>query len=363
MRQSIQNRIQEIDKFFELNFDKPYVFNFENGRIKLKKLLMYEPEIITEIADNNNNNNNNKCVVFGIEEDLIKNEKDEIDNKGDNIFMDKNKIMNNMYDNDISNEKKHKKRINEFKSKILNLTERKNLNCFNKNVKVNNNNYNYNNDKIKNMNYRNNALNIPNIPYSAQSSNYNKTNKPAYHELNNKKYINSKNSNPDKIQFSKNKLNNNNKINSDYKNDNPNKNELKKNNDKNSYLSKYINSKQNLKINNKSKLNNKISNEIDNDNDNDITIKNNNKINNNIFDNHNEYLDDEEDYLQKEILKINKRPENLEMKKKYYRNPFYDSLKQNNMQLKEIKLKFVLTKEEYTLLMREKARFNNPLNS
>ena len=121
MRQSIQNRIQEIDKFFELNFDKPYVFNFENGRIKLKKLLMYEPEIITEIADNNNNNNNNKCVVFGIEEDLIKNEKDEIDNKEDNIFMDKNKIMNNMYDNDISNEKKHKKRINEFKSKILNL--------------------------------------------------------------------------------------------------------------------------------------------------------------------------------------------------------------------------------------------------
>ena len=72
MRQSIQYRIQEIDKFFELNFDKPYVFNFENGRIKLKKLLMYEPEIITEIDDNNNNN---KCVVFGIEEDLIKNEK------------------------------------------------------------------------------------------------------------------------------------------------------------------------------------------------------------------------------------------------------------------------------------------------
>ena len=53
MRQSIQNRIQEIDKFFELNFDKPYVFNFENGRIKLKKLLMYEPEIITEIDDEN----------------------------------------------------------------------------------------------------------------------------------------------------------------------------------------------------------------------------------------------------------------------------------------------------------------------
>jgi hypothetical protein len=107
-------------------------------------------------------------------------------------------------------------------------------------------------------------------------------------------------------------------------------------------------------------LNKKILNEIDNN----IELKNNNKMNNIIIDNNkDEYLDDEDDYLQKELLKINKRPENLEMKKKYYRNPFYDSLTQNNMQLKEIKLKFVLTKEEYTLLMREKARFNNPLNS
>ena len=31
------------------------------------------------------------------------------------------------------------------------------------------------------------------------------------------------------------------------------------------------------------------------------------------------------------------------------------------MQLKEIKLKIILSKEEYAVLMREKARFNNPL--
>ena len=31
------------------------------------------------------------------------------------------------------------------------------------------------------------------------------------------------------------------------------------------------------------------------------------------------------------------------------------------MQLKEIKLKIILSKEEYEILMREKARFNNPL--
>ena len=115
-----------------------------------------------------------------------------------------------------------------------------------------------------------------------------------------------------------------------------------------------------MRTKNKYRLNKKILSEIDNN----FEMKNNNKMNNKILDNNkDEYLDDEDDYLQKELLKINKRPENLEMKKKYYRNPFYDSLTQNNMQLKEIKLKFVLTKEEYTLLMREKARFNNPLNS
>ena len=353
MRQSIQYRIQEIDKFFELNFDKPYVFNFENGRIKLKKLLMYEPEIVTEI---DNNNNNNKCVVFGNEAQM-KEEKDEIPYKEDNIFMNKNKIMN-IYDkdNDTFNEKKNKKRINEFKNKILNLTERKNLNNFNKNVKVNNNNYN---DRSKNLNNKN-ILNIPNIPYITQSTNNNKTNKANYHELINKKNINNKNNYQDKILFPKNKLYNN-KNNFDYRNNNPNKNELKKNNENDTYLSKYkIISKQNLKANNKNKLNKKTLSEIDNN----FEMKNNNKTNNKILDNNNdESLDDEDDYLQKEILKINKRPENLEMKKKYYRNPFYDSLNQNNMQVKEIKLKFVLTKEEYTLLMREKARFNNPLNS
>ena len=62
-----------------------------------------------------------------------------------------------------------------------------------------------------------------------------------------------------------------------------------------------------------------------------------------------------------EIIELNKKPDNLALKIKYYRNPFHDSLDQNNMQLKEIKLKIILTKEEYALLMREKAIFNNPL--
>ena len=64
---------------------------------------------------------------------------------------------------------------------------------------------------------------------------------------------------------------------------------------------------------------------------------------------------------EEEIIQINKKPDNLEMKKKYYRNPFIDSFGPNSMKIKEIKLKIILSKEEYAILMKEKARFNNPL--
>ena len=38
-----------------------------------------------------------------------------------------------------------------------------------------------------------------------------------------------------------------------------------------------------------------------------------------------------------------------------------DSLAQNNMQLREINLRFLLTKEEYAILMKEKAKHQNSL--
>ena len=38
-----------------------------------------------------------------------------------------------------------------------------------------------------------------------------------------------------------------------------------------------------------------------------------------------------------------------------------DSLAQNNMQLREINLRFLLTKEEYAVLMKEKAKHQNSL--
>lgn len=62
MRQSILDRIDEIDKFFELNFDKPYAFHFEKGRIRLKKLLMFEPDLVNQL----DNGKEFKGLAFGL---------------------------------------------------------------------------------------------------------------------------------------------------------------------------------------------------------------------------------------------------------------------------------------------------------
>ena len=146
-----------------------------------------------------------------------------------------------------------------------------------------------------------------------------------------------------------------------------NKNKLTKN--KANRLNKNINDNKNLPKNNPNKLNKKIRTNKSGDssirkkkqNIKDIIPEKNKE--NIIMRNKENELDLTMNELtnEEEILEINKKPDNLELKKKYYRNPFHDSLDQNNMQLKEIKLKIILSKEEYAVLMREKAKFNNPL--
>ena len=44
LKKSIEQRIIEIDKFIEENFDKQYVLHFEKCKIKLKKLLQINPK-------------------------------------------------------------------------------------------------------------------------------------------------------------------------------------------------------------------------------------------------------------------------------------------------------------------------------
>ena len=48
-------------------------------------------------------------------------------------------------------------------------------------------------------------------------------------------------------------------------------------------------------------------------------------------------------------------------KKRKIKNSNRDSLAQNNMQLKEILFRFILTKEEYEVLMKEKAKIQDIL--
>ena len=45
-----------------MNFDKPYAFNFEKGRIRLKKLLMFEPNLINQL----DNGKDFKGLAFGL---------------------------------------------------------------------------------------------------------------------------------------------------------------------------------------------------------------------------------------------------------------------------------------------------------
>lgn len=92
LKQSIEDRIEEIENFYELNFDQPYAQHFEKGRIKLKKLLMFEPFDINEIQINNGsiNNKNIKNNVYEINP-----YKNTINTNYDNYYMDNDSTMRN----------------------------------------------------------------------------------------------------------------------------------------------------------------------------------------------------------------------------------------------------------------------------
>ena len=60
LRKTIESRIQDIEVFYEIHFDEPFVLNFEKGRLKLKKSLMNEPYYITDINRTYKNELNTK---------------------------------------------------------------------------------------------------------------------------------------------------------------------------------------------------------------------------------------------------------------------------------------------------------------
>ena len=292
LRESIRNRILEIDSFFELNFDKPYIYNFETGRIKLKKLLMYEPDTISEF------NENKKYILAGYDD--IPEEKD----------------------NEISYEKKG----------------------INGPITKRNYNINYN---IQETSFSNNKdINIQNNKNSKNNYNVNNVNKNTFFD----DYNNRNN----KIKTLNNSTNLKNKINNEKNNYAQN---INNKNDKinNNFISKTITQIRNL--NQKELTNNKSE---------DITERNEtNEINDNQETNHDNEDKENNNAISLSINSIkdensterNATDESFKNKKtSRYKKSYRDSLAQNNMQVREINVRFILTKEEYSILMREKAK-------
>ena len=301
LKESIQNRISQIDSFYELNFDQDYINNFEIGRIKLKKLLMYEPETISEINDLNENE---KCILVGYDKIIEEKESesshenkeyDDSFNQNKNIIINNTKISNNykkpnnnklFYSNNMNNIINKKGFFDDYNSK---LKDSNNITIIN------------NNNKIKSK------------IYSQKTTNNNTIDK---NKVKNKtKYINSiKNKSPIKI------------------NDN-------KNNDKSTIKSIESTNRQ------------KIDNLDDNRNIEEENINDKDNYNNTIS--LNSFMHKISDTDRNEIKEINK--------KRKIKNSNRDSLAQNNMQLKEILFRFILTKEEYEVLMKEKAKIQDIL--
>jgi len=209
-----------------------------------------------------------------------------------------------------------------------------------------NNNFNYKNN-LEDTSFSNNIQNIKKSKYKYDINNKNKNS--FFDEYSNNK--NENNNNKMKtLNFSsniKNSINNTNNIYPQH-----NQNNIEKMQMSNNILSKTIN--EDININNKKDYTNTKS-------------ENNNIENDEIFDKQ-EMHNKDKDNNNADSLSLNsiKDGNNIERKgtdkslkdKKInkFKKPYRDSLAQNNMQVREINVRFILTKEEYSILMREKAK-------
>ena len=409
LRLSIANRIEEIEEFFDDNFYNEFIFYFERGKYILKKLLMYEPNLLDEI----DSGKNVKALILGQKSHISRSTPDifvdpetEMTKFSNNYFMNKNKSYQIFSDNNILQTKNN---IYNNKTNASNNTYKKQKikNNFNKNIiKTSNNNtnsktnfnksylMNYSKSNLSYNNYLNENKKIMNKNNSNNYYNYNKIKNNDfknkyyngyYNKATRNKYLNT-NSDEDSEEKRENKVKyldwtENNTI------QNTNSNQMNSvntyyniNNNENNISNKSNNSFKKNK-NNKNKIKNKrdmiINNEIEYDKYNDlIPNKNNNKANNNIYlnkakKNISKYkIEDKEKEDDPNVFKINffdsnEKEKSLSEISSNRRGENEDSLISNNSlnkeQYKEILFQIKLTKEEYHLLLREKAKNINPL--
>ena len=122
LKEKIEERIEEIDNYYELNFDKPNSQYFEKGRMKLKKLLMYEPSSISEMNIEINNKKIKKALVVNeTNKNTIESEHNYNNSNYDSInISQKGEILNkSMYEKNNFNKR------NKVKMKFIPLKEKK----------------------------------------------------------------------------------------------------------------------------------------------------------------------------------------------------------------------------------------------
>ena len=202
-------------------------------------------------------------------------------------------------------------------------------------------------DEIPEEKYNENKYENINSEESSNKINNNKKNNLFFEEYNNT--IKRK---PLSISTDiKNKININNNI---YPQSKSNKYKNMKNNIKYNYNISKINQEKNTPkkdINKLSEINDKNNDNDNNNNSNINSDENNNIINTLSLNSYNntDRKDIDDSFKNKKIKghKLSKR----------------DSLAQNNMQVREINIRFILTKEEYAILMKEKAKIQDILNN
>ena len=126
LKESIQKRIEEIESFYESNFDEPFVLNFEKGVINLKNILIQnKPNSIDNldkfyylIKNKSEKTNNHSIQKIGNKKESVKYTK--LNNNKKNIKESKVINKNSDYNINSSNCNKQKTQGNILNNNIFN---------------------------------------------------------------------------------------------------------------------------------------------------------------------------------------------------------------------------------------------------
>ena len=188
LREKIEDRIEEIDNYYELNFDKPNSKYFERGRMKLKKLLMYEPSTVNEMDIGINIDINNQRNLALIVNDINKNTNESNLSNNNNNYENKEEILYKQIQFSPNKKKKAKPKFMPLKEKKW---KNRSVEVFEKNKSTDNEeeiNGHYNKYASKKNFIKNNNSN--NIFINKQSNLFIKNNYNLYGDYKANKFIN-----------------------------------------------------------------------------------------------------------------------------------------------------------------------------